>query len=947
MPEGVLATTIIEILGDSKKLIAEMKKAEEEGRAFSARMGGMFSSLLKIALPIGLGAGLLEIGKNAIESAAHVDLLSQQVGISVENLSQLDYAGRTVGLSIDDMSKAFGVLSKQMVKGQDDVGKASKVLKNLGISARDEKNNLKDTYVVLGEIADKFKDMPDGPMKTAYAMEALGKGGKAMIPFLNLGREGIEKLRREADAAGYTLSEFAAKQAHEFEVSLQKIEMAGVGVARTTIAELIPAVEAVSHVLGGDYTNATDKATEHTYGFRDALHQIANGAIVVTAGLEDLVQDLHLVAHLAFPKFGENAVAEWQQAMDEIERRRTEALAKMNRHGASGSWGTQADDPEEAAKVKKERMVFEAFLHASQMRILQATQTGAELERAQAEENFANAKQLAADKFSDEDQLAKALTQLEEEKNDKLLHIDKKYHLDYEREAHSSQMRILQATLTGAALERSQAQETYQEAARLAQEKYKGAKELSAILLQLEQEKNDKLSHINRKYHLDYEKDAHASQMRILQATLTGANLERSQIEEAYQESVRLAQEKYKGARDLANILTDLETEKNDKLLHVNKKYHDEELALAHATQVKMLQVGLTGFKLEQAQEEERYANELRLTHEKYKGTAQDLAAMMRLREEHLQIVAHMEDKYVREGEAANHASQMRLLQSTLTGAALERAQAQETLQEELRLAHEKFKGTTEEASVIEQIWAEHYGKMRSIDLKYANSFGDMLDRLLAEHTKVSDQLVGLTQQAAHDMQSALGTGFFDILTGKFNDLQNVAKNFFKAMLQHIADFLADQAVISLLKMLKSLAMSYGSTGTISFGQGLGSVAGAAPGVIGAANGGIFAGGTGITAFATGGIVTSPTIGLVGEGAYNETVVPLPNGRSIPVEMQGGGGRQIIENHVTMMLANDFLPGMASRIRPMVQPSRGEVIAHVGADFWDNGFVRHIIRNEG
>ena len=41
--------------------------------------------------------------------------------------------------------------------------------------------------------------------------------------------------------------------------------------------------------------------------------------------------------------------------------------------------------------------------------------------------------------------------------------------------------------------------------------------------------------------------------------------------------------------------------------------------------------------------------------------------------------------------------------------------------------------------------------------------------------------------------------------------------------------------------------------------------------------------------YRSGGVVSEPTY-LVGEGKYNEAVVPLPDGRSIPVEMRGGGG---------------------------------------------------------
>jgi hypothetical protein len=35
------------------------------------------------------------------------------------------------------------------------------------------------------------------------------------------------------------------------------------------------------------------------------------------------------------------------------------------------------------------------------------------------------------------------------------------------------------------------------------------------------------------------------------------------------------------------------------------------------------------------------------------------------------------------------------------------------------------------------------------------------------------------------------------------------------------------------------------------------------------------------------GVINKPTY-LVGEGRYNEAVVPLPNGRAIPVQMHGG-----------------------------------------------------------
>ena len=70
-------------------------------------------------------------------------------------------------------------------------------------------------------------------------------------------------------------------------------------------------------------------------------------------------------------------------------------------------------------------------------------------------------------------------------------------------------------------------------------------------------------------------------------------------------------------------------------------------------------------------------------------------------------------------------------------------------------------------------------------------------------------------------------------------------------------------------------------------------------GFFGFANGGIMKGG--FRGYANGGIIKKPTVGLVGEGRYNEAVVPLPDGKSIPVQM-GGAGQN---NNVTVNVAID------------------------------------------
>lgn len=67
------------------------------------------------------------------------------------------------------------------------------------------------------------------------------------------------------------------------------------------------------------------------------------------------------------------------------------------------------------------------------------------------------------------------------------------------------------------------------------------------------------------------------------------------------------------------------------------------------------------------------------------------------------------------------------------------------------------------------------------------------------------------------------------------------------------------------------------------------------------ANGGVMTsnGPMPLRTYAAGGIATSPQLALYGEGSMNEAIVPLPDGRSIPVRMQGNGGGnvQVIVNN--------------------------------------------------
>jgi tape measure domain-containing protein len=92
----------------------------------------------------------------------------------------------------------------------------------------------------------------------------------------------------------------------------------------------------------------------------------------------------------------------------------------------------------------------------------------------------------------------------------------------------------------------------------------------------------------------------------------------------------------------------------------------------------------------------------------------------------------------------------------------------------------------------------------------------------------------------------------------------------------------------------------------LSVGGAIGGFAGMFKQAGKAANGAVWKGG--FQAFANGGMVTGPTLGLIGEGKYNEAIVPLPDGKSIPVQMRGQqSSRDLLSNGATSQQSSPVL----------------------------------------
>lgn len=178
-------------------------------------MNNVRSSVASMKNTIG-AAGIAIVGVFGTSTHAAIEYqkalagLSRTSGMSIAASSELAFAASQVGMSTADLTKNIGFLSRSLANLERDTDNAGNIFNRFGISVHDANGKLLPTNEIIGVVADRFKAMPDGVEKTALAMSVFGREGRAMIPLLNQGSAGLEKMGAKAKSLGLVFENVSA-----------------------------------------------------------------------------------------------------------------------------------------------------------------------------------------------------------------------------------------------------------------------------------------------------------------------------------------------------------------------------------------------------------------------------------------------------------------------------------------------------------------------------------------------------------------------------------------------------------------------------------------------------------------------------------------------------------------------------------------------------------------
>lgn len=218
--------------------------AADKVKSQVAGIGGSVLSLHSRLAALGalVGGGLFVAGvKGQIDLMDALNDSAEAAGVSVQTFSELGYAAKMSGSDSEVLGKALVKISDATAKAAGGDADTRKLFKQLGIEAKDAAGKLRESDEVLGDLAEVFAKLPDGPEKVALAVKVFGERiGPGLLPLLNSGKAGIGELREEFRKLHGDLGD--TKAAAQFNDNMDRINMAAQGVKATIVNGLMPSL---------------------------------------------------------------------------------------------------------------------------------------------------------------------------------------------------------------------------------------------------------------------------------------------------------------------------------------------------------------------------------------------------------------------------------------------------------------------------------------------------------------------------------------------------------------------------------------------------------------------------------------------------------------------------------------------------------------------------------
>lgn len=244
-----------------------------------AGIGAIKKGITGLAASVGTAAvGLFALVKTTANSGDRFAKMSQSVGITVERLQELDLMARLGGASFEEMTQSLTFVSRNMEKAAKGSKTMQAAFREAGITLAEIRSGTVGSDQALERIGRTFSRMPDGPKKTALAMELFGRSGARMIPMLNAMGNGLTETQRKILEMN-TITEEQARASEVFNDAMT-VMLDGIrGVGRQIAVGLLPVATEIVETITQWVVANKELLLQNIGGFVNGLTRFLRSAL--------------------------------------------------------------------------------------------------------------------------------------------------------------------------------------------------------------------------------------------------------------------------------------------------------------------------------------------------------------------------------------------------------------------------------------------------------------------------------------------------------------------------------------------------------------------------------------------------------------------------------------------------------------------------------------------
>jgi hypothetical protein len=233
-------------VGEIEATLVLRDQLSSEVKKISGTLGGFQSTLMKMG-----GALAAAFSVQAITSAvtSFTDLsgkltdLAAKTGISTTELQKLKYAAELSGGSLETVTKAVGIMARNLVEGDKS---AVGAMKRLGLNIMEIRQM--QPGQAFAAISDAIAKIPSPMEQSTLAMQLFGKSGAELLPMI---KGNMNEVMQAAERLGIVMDEETVAAGDRLGDTFTTLSAVGQGVLGKILGPMVPALQMVADAMTG------------------------------------------------------------------------------------------------------------------------------------------------------------------------------------------------------------------------------------------------------------------------------------------------------------------------------------------------------------------------------------------------------------------------------------------------------------------------------------------------------------------------------------------------------------------------------------------------------------------------------------------------------------------------------------------------------------------------